>query len=204
MTMPTGTVRRAGIVRLAALLVALAAPNAAAAPADGLPPSFDRQLLDLAPAREGAAACFVRHYDARHLKAHPQQKVKALALLVRVVRDDEAKAKLRYDFQLGADVVGRGIGRTAGECGWAHAPERLDRSGGRRSIGCSVECDGGGVSVERRDADTLIARLKRIYLSGDCGGDDAGEPYELLGEPDDREFLLKRAALAACRPLAAR
>lgn len=168
-----------------------------------LPAQFDRNLLRLAPARDGAQSCFMRRYDAKHLNMHPAQKVKAIAIRFEVEHLDDAPAQYRYTFSLGADVQGYGRGSVGGECGYAHRKDDARQEDHGQLIGCGVECDGGGIVVEPApDGNSLTGRFDRhLRLEAECGGGDPNAAtFDLVGEPDD-EFVLEKAEVSACSAL---
>jgi hypothetical protein len=166
-------------------------------------------LNELLAPRHGAAICFTRSYDAAHMRAHPRQLVRRLSLLVEVehIKEDNL---YRYNFVMRADLRGKKRTlRTTGECGWAYAEK--PREG--RLIGCSVECDGGGVEIEQKrgTADTLLMHLADVDASGQktgkagrirmaaCGDDEETNAVDLVTGADDRTFRLSKAPLSACR-----
>jgi hypothetical protein len=109
-------------------------------------------------------ACFVRVYDAAHLKQHRLQKVSAMKLLLTAeqVPEDEA---LNYSFRLGVSFRHRpGDFDSSGDCGHIKASESEQ---GKTQLGCSVDCDGGGsghalISVIRMRAVPTRFRSARI------------------------------------------
>lgn len=183
--------------RAIALSIVLGAASPAIAQSD-LQPGFDTRLLAIAPAKDKAESCFLRRYDAAHLRAHPRQKVEAIGLCVEVERIlPEEKAdpvRYRYNFDFAAKLKGRAKpATTGGECGFAYVPLAEQPLRGP-AIHCGVDCDGGGIRVEsRKDGDELLVRLERIRVSGGCGGeDDEANAFDLEGGADDRVFLLPK------------
>jgi hypothetical protein len=142
-------------------------------------------------------ACFVRVYDAAHLKQHPLQKVGAMKLLLTAeqVPEDEA---LNYSFRLGVSFRHRpGDFDSSGDCGHIKASESEQ---GKTQLGCSVDCDGGGITVELvRDDKSTLVRLDSIRIWRNNKPDEDGFP--LSGGADDRVFRLDRASLDKCRSL---
>ncbi len=142
-------------------------------------------------------ACFTRHYDTSHLAQHRLQKIRAMTLLItaEVVPEDKL---LNYSFRLGLSFRDRpGKFNSSGDCGH---PMTSEVSADKLQLGCGVDCDGGGISVElaRADKSTLI-RLDRIRIWHDNKPDDEG--LDLSGGADDRVFRLDRADLDECRAL---
>ena len=142
-------------------------------------------------------ACFVRVYDAAHLKQHPLQKVGAMKLLLTAeqVPEDEA---LNYSFRLGVSFRHRpGDFDSSGDCGHIKASESEQ---GKTQLGCSVDCEGGGITVElARDDKSTLVRLDSIRIWRNNRPDEDGFP--LSGGADDRVFRLDRASLDKCRSL---
>ena len=67
-------------------------------------------------------------------------------------------------------------------------------------IGCGVDCDGGGISVEMVDADkSVLVRLESVGMWNDSKPDD--ERINLDGGADDRTFRLDRVTLEQCKSL---
>jgi hypothetical protein len=161
-----------------------------AAPGDGI-------LESLVEPRDGERACYSRTYDARHLAAHPRQKVTEMQfrLTYYVHEPDEysPEGQRNYYFELRAKL--RGMKQhepytAAGDC----MP-----SEDSKAVFCGVDCDGGGVYVTRRDTQRILVDLEqmgRIRMSLDCGEDE--DAIELTAGEDDKSFLLTRQPDAAC------
>lgn len=162
--------------------------------------AFDRRLF----AREINAggktyACFVRNYDATHLAKHPKQKVRAMKLLVsaEVVPEDE---KLNHSFRLAVKLRKDATNyESAGECGHAGITETPNE---KPHLGCSVDCDGGGLTIEMADDNkSAVVKLERLRLWIANKPDD-DDPHGLEAGVDDRVFRLDRAPTDMCRSLA--
>ena len=112
---------------------------------------FAKRLFAGDPGKQAKSyACFVRLYDAAHLARHPLQKVNAMRLLITAekVAEDEV---LDFSFQLGFAFRNRpGNLKSSGDCG--HIKETLSPDK-KAQLGCSVDCDGGGI-IELRAAGT--------------------------------------------------
>jgi hypothetical protein len=150
------------------------------------------------PATVGAKACFTRTYDARHLAAHPRQRVTAVTFLVRVVGIDAGgdwvlDPKGKYDkvnYQFATRVTRRGERRALSASGYC--PENSN-------VLCIRECDGGGVTLEKVDgADALTVRLDDGILMGAC---DERKGTWLRPGTDDKAFRLNKVAPAQCAAL---
>jgi len=164
---------------------------------DVKPDAFAQQMFHSAPGKDKSYACFVRSYDPGHLVRHPLQKVKAMRLLVTGETDPETH-KFGYSFRMGVTFRNRsGTFDSSGDCGIGGITE----SPAHRSVmGCSVDCDGGGISVEMTpDNKSTLVRLERIRIWQNNKPDDEG--LDMSGGADDRVFRLDRAKLDMCRSL---
>jgi hypothetical protein len=183
------------------LTAGLAALPAAVLPAGAqpVPPGQEGELGRLLPPVHKRKVCFARTYDAAHLKSHPKQKVTALLFQVRYHRhdpeEDNPEGQRNYYFDMAAKVRGqKKMLHASGEC-----------VAGANRIHCGVECDGGGVNVERdaRTGGIVISfdRLsRRIRMTVGCDGDE-DNTIDLTPGADDRVFRLAKASLSACKPL---
>jgi hypothetical protein len=177
------------------MLVLLLTDPAVAQP---VPPGQEGELGKLLAPVHGRKICFARTYDAAHLKKHPKQKVTALLFRLEYHRHDPdpphyPQGQRNYYFRMAAKLKGQPKTLyAAGEC----VP-------GGKSIGCGVECDGGGVAVERdAKGEAIIIRLEdRIRMTLGCDGDDEASTVDLTGGADDKVFRLAKADLATCRPV---
>ena len=159
--------------------------------------SFAKRVFagDVGPQKK-TYACFVRRYDAAHLARHPRQKVSTMKLLVTAeITEDEA---LSYSFRLGLRFRHRpGDFDSSGGCSHFQPPEVPDE---KAQFGCSVDCDGGGITVELTpDNKSTLVRLERIRIWRNNKPDDEG--FSLSGGADDRVFRLDRTRLEDCRSL---
>jgi hypothetical protein len=182
------------IVALAMAAFSGVGAQAADVDADG----FAKRLFANNLATDGKSyACFTRRYDADHLAGHPQQKVRVMRLLITAETVPEDK-KLNYSFRLGLKFRDRrGDFDSSGDCGHPMASEV---SADKMQLGCGVDCDGGGISVELAHADrSTLIRLDRIRIWRNNKPDD--EDLDLSGGADDRVFRLDRAKLDECRGL---
>src|SRR3954463_4745371 len=70
----------------------------------------------------------------------------------------------------------------------------------KAQLGCSVDCEGGGISVELAgDSKSTKIRLGTICIWRNNKPDEDG--FSLSGGADDRVFRLDRARLEQCRSL---
>jgi hypothetical protein len=149
------------------------------------------------PGTEKSYACFVRSYDAGHLARHPLQKVKTMKLLVTGETDTETQ-KFGYSFRMGVTFRNRsGAFDSSGDCGVGGIAEDPAH---KPVMACSVDCDGGGISVEMTpDNKSTLVQLDRIRIWQNNKPDDEG--LDMSGGADDRVFRLDRARLEMCRSL---
>lgn len=188
---------RYSILSMAAVLLAVS--SAAGAAESTKDEAYAARLFAGEIGKDKSYACFVRRYDAAHLARHPQQKVETMKLLVSAEKVPEAEG-LSYSFRLGIEFRDRrGTFESAGSCG--HVGD-FDEAADKLHLGCGVDCDGGGISVELANDDkATLVRIEelRIWRSGNAGDDE--EDIALKGGADDRSFRLDRADLKDCGAL---
>jgi hypothetical protein len=179
---------------------ALLASLSSAALADGGPGDGDaaKRLFGRDPGEGKGYACFVRKYDADHLARHPQQKVSAMKLLVSAQKVPEDQ-RLSYSFRMAVKFRHQTAKfASAGAC--RHIEVSADGRG-TVSLACSIECDGGGLSVEMADqAKSVLVKLERLRIWRSDKPDD-DESRDLEAGADDHVFRLDRARLADCKSL---
>lgn len=163
--------------------------------------AFDTRMFTVAPAEKGKTyACFTRRYDARHLAAHPDQKVSAMKLLVTAEWLDEDKVFIR-NFRLNVKFRNkRDSYDSMGGC--SHAI--MEEAGGEVRLSCGVDCDGGGIGIAMsKDNDATVVRLEhvRVWTHGKDLDDDDIEKRGLNAGKDDGMFRLDRTSLDDCAPL---
>ena len=143
-------------------------------------------------------ACFERAYDAAHLARHPQQKVKSMKLLVRAELIPEDPAfNHSFQFELGFRHR-KGNFTSAGSCGHAQVSAEMPNP---LHLGCGVDCDGGGLTIEMVNADkSIMVRLARVAI-WDLSKPDGEDRDSLEGGADDRAFRLDRVKLDACKKM---
>ncbi len=193
---------------LAACLALLAAPIVGAhAEEGGDRDAFTKRLFAAQAVDHKIFACFVRRYDAHHLAHHPRQKVGAMKLLVVVDKVSET-TELNYGFRLGVELRKQpGELETSGDCGHPAA----EVAGESLRIHCSVDCDGGGVTVALANGDkSVMVKLNEIRVfppakPGQPATDDDPDhdnSLTLEGGADDRVFRLDRTDVEACKSIA--
>jgi len=177
-----------------AALISLSALNSVQAANKTPSDQFAQRLLAGSIAAKGKSyACFARRYNAAHLAKHAEQQVTAMQLLVSAQTDPEDK-QLNFSFSLRAKL--RGADKefsNGGECGHPSAEEE----GGKLTLGCGIDCDGGGLSIEMVNSDkAILVRIERLALWATKGDGDVN-----INGPDDRSFLLERVDLEICKPM---
>ena len=152
---------------------------------------------DLLAATPGVRVCYARQYDAAHLRGHPQQRVAGITLAIRTFGFDnkgewvlKADAPHKYTRALFAIRFARRGGKpaqlTQGEC-----------QNGEMTVGCFVECDGGGFHIQQ-DGKALLLHLAEDGIRiDDCDEKDV----RLKPGTDDKVFRLEKVADAQCRAL---
>jgi hypothetical protein len=149
------------------------------------------------PPEPGRKACWHRVYDAKHLAAHPQQKVTELTFFLRVSGYDAGGSyifknpdHIFYNFAI--SLKRRGNKRAlaiGGDCL------------GDNAVECVVDCDGGGVTIDKLPSGDGLS----ISLEGD-GIAFGGDCYTTRGTwvrpgSDDKVFHLDPVSVEACKTL---
>ncbi|MDE5456537.1 hypothetical protein GWE18_27665 [Bradyrhizobium sp. CSA112] len=147
------------------------------------------------PLSQKTYACFVRRYDASHLAQHPKQRVSAMKLLATAEDAPEDKT-VNYSFRLGFKYRHRaGNFDSSGYC--SHI---VENTGGEIRLGCSVDCEGGGIQVAMKDDKSALIQLKRIRIwERNKADEDASN--DLVAGADDKIFRVDRADLRECAEL---
>lgn len=143
-------------------------------------------------AQDGAATCWSRYYDARHLNAHPDQQVTGMELAV-TFAGETASSSQQYVFHLMTWLRDGIIGEAHGSC----MPDGQD-------MWCGVECDGGGIYVSTRSGGDVVVDLQRtgaIWMSSKCGEENFEDGFSLQAGIDDRQFRLTRLEPQFCMPV---
>ena len=163
--------------------------------------AFAKTLFGAAGPDMKQSACYVRHYDSAHLKAHPIQKVTDIRILLaaRPLTPAESKGT--------ADIPADGH-----QWHWRYGVHAVLRNGSTRNQSTSPPCqflvDGKGVPMIRCniacDAGDTIRLLNggASILFGLAHGDLADKKYDPQMDNslsvDDMTFLLERAPPSQC------
>ena len=158
------------------------------------------KLAELLPAEPGRKACYARSYDAAHLRDHPKQRVTSVTFFLRVVGLDangdkffalraEPYDRIQYEHVIA--LTRRGTKRKLSAGGYCS---------GDVTAQCAVECDAGGLTLEKAGADALLIRLldEGIEFDNDC---DGGKGTRVKPGTDDRVFRVDKVSLDLCRAL---
>lgn len=126
--------------------------------------------------------CFVRTYDAAHLRNHPRQKVRRLWLRLETSRYEAGK------IEFGLNI-------------WLRGQPQTWRAGGRCepiALRCQPDTDGAsGLLITRAGRNLRLSNPGRLKIVDDVTGPDLND--RLLGGPDHATFLLSPARDVACR-----
>jgi hypothetical protein len=149
------------------------------------------------PPEPGRKACWRRVYDAKHLAAHPQQQVTELTFFLRVSGYD---AGGDYVFKNPDHIVYNfaiSLKRRGNKRALAIGGDCL----GDNTVECVVDCDGGGVTIDKLSSDdglSISLGNDGIAFGGDC--------YTTRGTwvrpgSDDKVFHLDPVRAEACKTL---
>ena len=185
---------------VAAAVFAMAATASSATRAQDrlIDETFAKQMFGAnAPAQGKLHACFVRRFDAAYLAQHPLQKMSALKLLVSAEKDPEEQV-LNYRFRVGMKLTDRpGDFASGGDCSHARLEPNPDETA---QLGCGVECDGGGISIElSKDAKFTLVRFATLRGLPKLNSEEQG--VEIEAGANEPAFRLERASLEECRSL---
>jgi hypothetical protein len=177
-----------------ALAALVSSPAHAASTAGGA------TLFGKDPGEDRAFACFTRHYDEAHLKAHPKQNVTDMSLLVDSTYDS-FNDPVGRNYSLSIGVNFRKVDRpfdVSGSCSQMTEDNGL--------LHCGVDCDGGQIDVRLKDADSIVVEIPdgaRVWDPSQSldAEPDAGVVPEAAFGVDDKSFLLARASLKTCLDL---
>jgi len=149
----------------------------AAAPAADAAESFYAAYI---AERDGAAPCYARTYDRKHLAAHPKQRV--LQFFVTHSDSDQGAPPKAFDLSFGFKLKDS----TDSFASLAVCEAKGD------GAACFVEGDGGGFRLAPRPDGLLVTVVERLELEGMEGFSPN------LAESDDREFRLYASPEGEC------
>lgn len=153
----------------------------------------DRAAAEFRALFDGATGCYARRYDARHLKAHPRQRVTSMTVArTTAIRHGSQTWPVEGDFlMLTLTLRGKGGRVVSGGATCAGMTE-----GGRLRCWSEV-CDGGAIIVSAAPGGRLKLELDRFSVTG-CDGEDEAAGVTLMARNDDGLFLLDPLPAEAC------
>jgi TPR repeat protein len=154
----------------------------------------DLTLFGKDPGQDRAFACYTRAYDPAHLKAHRQQNVTQMMVLIDSAYDSESQART-YGLMMGVHFRKLNSQFEAG----GGCSSTID---GKALLNCGIECDGGRIDVRVKDANRILVDVPDGAFTWNADAPDDDPPEGAHFGPDDKTFLLSRAALTQCVDLA--
>jgi hypothetical protein len=155
----------------------------------------ETQIFGKDPGKDRAFACFVRHYDAAHLKAHPKQNVTDMLMLVDSSYDADSQSR-SYALTLSSQF------RTVKQAYMSYGGCNGEIAG--QKLSCYIDCDGGAIDVRFKDTNNILvdipygARLEDPIVDFETDDPTANIPDKAQFGPDDKTFLLSRVSNALC------
>ena len=149
------------------------------------------------PPEPGGKACWRRVYDAKHLAAHPQQKVTEVTFFLRVSAYDAGDG---YVFKNPDHIVynfANSLKRRGNKRALAIGGDCL----GDNAVECVVDCDGGGVTIDKLlsgDGLSITLDSDGIAFGGDCS---TTRGTWVRPGSDDTVFHLDPVPVEACKTL---
>lgn len=143
------------------------------------------------PDAPAANICLVRHYDAAHLKSHPNQNVTDMLVYIGK-RKGEQDGYVYYN--INAQVKFRDSRQNwtfSGDCG--------HKVGEVAPIHCGIDCDGGGYDVSLRSDKSVELKITSDIRLGDPESEEAINTDGF--KSDDTTFVLKQTHLNDCLPI---
>ena len=178
-------------MRYAILLLTLAISAPAQAADDSV---LQQEVFGHALSKDAGYACFTRAYDKDHLASHPKQNVTSIMLLLKGVTDPEVRYNAGVDFRF------RKSGKHFQATGDCPSVTLNEPASAPNALHCAIDCDGGSINVDLKDADTVLVKLPTgIAVSG--AGTNADPPSGDHFGSDDQVFKLTRAPVVTCLPL---
>jgi len=143
------------------------------------------------PDAPAANLCMIRHYDKAHLAAHPNQNVTDMLVYIGK-RQGEQDGYVNYN--INAQVRFRDSKKN-----WSFAGGCGREAGKSTSIGCGIDCDGGGYDVRLKDDKSVeLTITSGVRLDGE----EDGQKVETAGfKSDDTTFVLHQTTLDTCLPV---
>jgi hypothetical protein len=178
--------RHAPIATLASVAALLAATSLGAAAAT----DSELALFGKDPGKDKAFACYIRRYDAAHLKSHPKQNVGDMMLFVNSFVDSDTGRQ--YTLGIGVHFRKKAtLFQLSGGCSTA--------TDGTNALNCGIDCDGGRIDVRVKDADSILVSIPDGAQTWEAG--EAVPPANARFGLDDKLFRLDRSKLQDCLPV---
>ena len=176
-------------MRFAIFLLALA--FSATAQADDA--ALQQEVFGHALGKDADYACFTRAFSKDQLASHPKQNVTSIMLLLKGQTDPD----VRYD--AGVDFRFRKSGKHFQASGLCPSVKQNEPTSAPNALHCGVDCDGGSINVDLKDADTVLVKLPYAVAVSRAASTD--EPSTDRFGSDDKIFKLTRAPVVTCLPL---
>ena len=159
-----------------------------------------------------SSACFVRHYDEPHLKAHPYQKVRDISILVTSEpwqqSDDpttRVSSKWKWTYSVRARQRDGKLRHNVSDanCRFDHPDPQQGRTD--YTLECNIECDAGDRLRVRPDGKSALFGLAHSDLANpNYDPQEEGVPGKKHEHADDRVFRLARAPVEECEKIGAK
>jgi hypothetical protein len=158
-------------------------------------------LLGKDPGASTAYSCFVRHYDAAHLSAHPKQNVRDIKVFVESTYDTGQDPDYKRSNNMTIGYRFKGLDTpiaTSGSCyGTVEGQVGI--------IECGVDCDGGHFDVSAKGKDGLTLSIPdgvSMYDATPGNDDPPGDlPKAATLGADDKTFALDRVDNKQCQDI---
>ena len=154
---------------------------------------LQQEVFGHALGKDAGYACFTRAYTKDHLASHPKQNVTSIMLLLKGSMDPQAQYNAGVDFRF------RKSGKHFQATGDCPSVTLNELASALNALHCAIDCDGGSINVDLKDADTVLVKLPDgIAVSGTASTDaPSGDRFG----SDDTVFKLTRAPVVTCLPL---
>ena len=177
-------------MRIPILLLALTF----SAPAQGADDAaLQQEVFGHALDKDAGYACFTRAYTKDHLASHPKQNVTSIMLLLKGKTDPELQYNAGVDFRF------RKSGKHFQATGDCPSVTLNEPASAPNALHCAIDCDGGSINVDLKDADTVLVKLPDGIAVSSTGNQDAPSGDRFAS--DDKVFKLSRAPVITCLPL---
>ena len=156
--------------------------------------ALQQEVFGNALGKDAGYACFTRAYTKDHLASHPKQNVTSIMLLLKGKTDPEVRYNAGVDFRF------RKSGKHFQATGDCPSVTLNEPASAPNALHCGIDCDGGSINVDLKEADTVLVKLPDGIAVSGTGNEDA--PSGDRFGSDDKVFKLSRAPVVTCLPLA--